>query len=502
VAPLLAAVLRARGPVAGNDLLPAGPGQAFLLGWLSGALWYAGSCYWVAYTMHIYGGLDMGASLGVLVLFCLWLGAQTGLFALLLSLIANRARTPGAGIRRALACAPFLWVAIELVRTRIIGFPWDLLGTAQVDNVPLTRLAAVTGVYGLSFEIMVVNAAFAAAFLAQRRGRRLLLAAAVLAALALQLSVFVQPPPAPAGATARLVQENVPIGENWTPETYRRTLDELTRESMPPPPFESNGEPNADLIVWPESPAPFFDNEPMFRAQISRLASQAHAYVIAGVLGTEAAPRGSLQPEQLFNSAALITPDGRWAARYDKVHLVPFGEYVPFKKLFGFAHQLTREVGDFVPGGQRRVFDLGGYRAGTFICYESTFPGEVRQFAANGAQVLVTISNDEWYGHTAAPYQHLNQARMRAIENQRWLLRATNTGITAAIDPYGRVVAEAPREVRTALSAPYGIVRRTTFYTRHGDWFPWLCVIISLACGLWPPAVGRKDRNWQLAEGD
>jgi apolipoprotein N-acyltransferase len=210
------------------------------------------------------------------------------------------------------------------------------------------------------------------------------------------------------------------------------------------------------------------------------VATHANAYFIVGGLGTTGT-LGSARPESLYNSAALLTPNGEWLARYDKVHLVPFGEYVPYKSILFFAEKITREVGDFSRGSARTVFKLPFYNVGTFICYESVFPNEIRQFAANGANVLVNISNDGWFGNTAAPEQHLNQARMRAIENNRWILRATNTGITAAIDPYGRVVARVPRNIRTALQAPYGVVQGATFYTRQGDWFAYACAIISIA---------------------
>jgi len=178
-----------------------------------------------------------------------------------------------------------------------------------------------------------------------------------------------------------------------------------------------------------------------------------------------------------LNSAALIAPDGAWVARYDKIHLVPFGEYVP--GVFLFVHKITKEAGDFARGTERTVFN-GGYKLGVFICYESVFPDEVRIFVRNGAQLLANISNDGWFGPWGAPAQHLNMVRMRAIENQRWVLRATDTGITVSIDPYGRVVARAPLHVRTTLEAPFGLERDTTFYTRHGDWFAWGCAIISV----------------------
>ena len=181
----------------------------------------------------------------------------------------------------------------------------------------------------------------------------------------------------------------------------------------------------------------------------------------------------------MFNSAVWVSPSGDWAARYDKIHLVPFGEYLPFPSLFAFAGGLTKEVGEFQRGVSRKPLN-GGPSPGLFICYESIFPDEVRQFADQGAQVFVNISNDGWYGDSGAYAQHLNQTRMRAIENNRWLLSATDTGVTASIDPWGRVVARVPRKERTTLVAPYALTSDTTFYTRHGDWFAYGCAIISI----------------------
>jgi apolipoprotein N-acyltransferase len=163
---------------------------------------------------------------------------------------------------------------------------------------------------------------------------------------------------------------------------------------------------------------------------------------------------------------------------------VPFGEYLPFPKLFAFAGGLTKEVGEFQPGASRSPLAAGDERIGTFICFESLFPDEVRQFPLAGAQVLVNISNDGWYGDSGAWKEHLRETQMRAIENARWLLLDTNTGISASIDPYGRIVAATPRKVRTALAAPYALSTGTTFYTRHGDWFAYLCAIISAGASL------------------
>jgi apolipoprotein N-acyltransferase len=477
LAPLIFALLRAR-PMGELEVVdsvklgPAMPLQAFALAYVCGILWYAGTCYWIYDTMRQFGGLSAPWALLALFLFCCYLGLYHGCFGLLLCLLAGKLRDD----RRALATAPFLWVAVELARTRITGFPWNLLGTAQVDNVALCRIAGWTGVYGISLEIVLVNVALAAAFLVPRPKRAAMLVAALAAGAVLQAGSLIEAPALKADRTALLVQQNIPVDVNWTPESIQQTLNSLidiTVQVVPTQPAEY-----VDIRIWPESPAPFFTNDANFRAALSNMARQTHSWVVAGAIGTAEAHAGAESP--VFNSAALVSPAGEWAARYDKVHLVPFGEYLPFPSLFSFAGGLTKEVGEFQPGASRKPLNAGGEQLGVFICYESVFPDEVRQFANNGANVLVNISNDGWYGDSGAYAQHLNQTRMRAIENDRWLLAAADTGATESIDPFGRIVAQIPRKQRMALLAPYAIISATTFYTRHGDWFAYACAIISL----------------------
>jgi apolipoprotein N-acyltransferase len=498
-APLVVALLRARPAgvleIEGSaNLQAATPGQAFLLAYVSGILWYAGTCYWIYDTMHQYGGLSAPLALLALFLFCLYLGLYHGLFGLLLSLSVG----PGRDNRLALATAPFLWVAVELARNGITGFPWNLLGTAQVDNISLSRITTWTGVYGVSFEIMLVNVAVASAFLVPRKKRNALLLASLAAAAVLQAGSLVDAPELSTDRSALLVQENLPVDASWTRDTFERTLGELTdlsvKAAVTPSSSPAHGlaQDKMDLIVWPESPAPFFTSDPLFRDPLSQMARETHSWVVTGAIGSTPAPQSGTSHSQMFNSAALISPTGEWITRYDKVHLVPFGEYLPFPRLFAFAGGLTKEVGEFKAGTSRAPFNAGGTRLGVFICYESVFPGEVRQFADQGAQVLVNLSNDGWYGDSGAYAQHLNQTRMRAVENDRWLLSATNTGVTASIDPYGRIVARLPRKERDALVAPYALTSVTTFYTRHGDWFAWLCAIISTGALLTRLALLRK----------
>ena len=476
LAPLLVALLRARpaGELAVSDgvrLIPANPWQGFFLGYACGILWYAGTCYWIFDTMRQFGGLSTPMALFALFLFCCYLGLYHGFFGLLVSLLAG-----GRDYRRALVAAPFVWVAVELARTCVTGYPWNLLGTAQVDNIALSRVATATGVYGISFEIVLVNVAFAAAFLIPRQKRGAMLVAALAAAAVLQAGRLVEAPAAHADHAALLVQQNIPVSADWTPAYFQQTLSELTNLTIKS--AENNAASKVDLVVWPESPAPFFTNDARFRIPVSDLARKLNVPIVTGSIGSDAATPNADAP--VFNSAALIGPSGEWIARYDKVHLVPFGEYLPFPSLFSFAGGLTKEVGAFERGASRRPLTAEGKELGVFICYESVFPGEVRQFANNGAQVFLNISNDGWYGDSGAYAQHLNQTRMRAIENNRWLLSTTDTGVTAAIDPWGRIAARVPRKERTALVAPYAITSVTTFYTRHGDWFAFACAIISI----------------------
>ena len=484
-APLLVALLRARSleslqlELDGTRLLPARPWQGFLLGYGCGILFYGGTCYWVFNTMRQYGGVNVVMSAFLLLLFCMAAGLGHGLFGLCVARLAV-ARGPESeiGPRSALMLAPVVWVAVELARTQLLDFPWDLLGAVQVDNIPLARIATVTGVYGISFEIVLVNAAVATALLLPRGKRAQMLLVTLGIAAVLQAGRWLPQQESPANHRAVLVQENLPAeGAPWTVEDYQRNLHEFGDLSVVDSGMAS-GRP--DLVVWPESPAPFLSRDAVVLAALGDTARQTQAWVVAGATGIDDPMSPTARRDAYYNSAVLVSPDGEVSGRYDKIHLVPFGEYVPFGKLFSFADALTKEVGAFERGTSRQPLRAGDKRLGVFICYEAAFPDEVRLFAANRAQVLVNISNDGWYGDSGAWAQHLQQAQMRAVENNRWYLRDTNTGKTAAIDPLGRVVASIPRKTRSRLEAPYALIEGTTFYTRHGGWFAYLCAIISL----------------------
>jgi apolipoprotein N-acyltransferase len=491
---------------------PLGVFQAAALGYCSGFIWYLGNCYWVYATMHQYGGIAGPASAGILVLFCLYLG----LYHAMLGALIAAFRQSRLGVRGALLLSPFAWVAVELARARITGFPWDVLGIAQVDNPLLSRLAPFTGAYGISFVIAAVNAMWLARItLKHRRFTR----TAVLAAGVLIIFLYVvalkhiqRPVQQGTEAIATLVQQNIEVGaaaaSAGPPLTKSEMLRTYSEVSLFPPNGNTcygipelpttqcvgltphqGGSPEGtlyveptNLVVWPEAPNQFFEIDKDFRASMSSLARASNAPVIVGNIGLDQDPEGK---RAYYNSADFITSDGTFAGRYDKMHLVPFGEYTPYKRLFFFAGSLLQDVGLFEPGTQRIAFNTGGHTYGAFICYESIFGDEIRQFENMGADVLVNISDDGWYGDTSAAWEHLNMVRMRAIENHRWVLRATNTGVTASIDPYGRVVLAVPRHIMTSLRVGFDYEHDVTFYAAHGDLFAYLCALItSLGLGL------------------
>jgi apolipoprotein N-acyltransferase len=469
-----------------------------LLGYVCGIVWYMGNCYWIYQTMHTYGGLSGPVSFAILILFSLYLGLYHALFAALVVMV-RRSRLD---IRGALVISPFAWVAVELARSRITAFPWDLLGYSQVDNLFVTGIATASGVMGISFLIAAFNAAMVPFFVRSGWQRVNVPLVVFVGAISLQLSHLdstLRPlPHAPDDKIAVMMQENIEvgaIGREAAPLTLAQELDQFTAASLhpahPDPAGQAKGtwlspavspQASPSVIVWPEAPSHLFSSDDSFRRALGQLATTANAPIIAGSLGVDRSPI----PERgyyLYDSASIFNSAGDYTGRYDKIHLVPWGEYIPYKQFFSFAEKLTEGVGDMDRGSKRESLTVDGHRYGIFVCYESIFGDEVRKFVQDKAEVLVNISDDGWYGDSGAPWQHLNMARMRAIENRRWILRTTNTGITTAIDPKGRIAIQAPRHVRGAYAFrfAYAPTNFLGLYTRYGDWLAKICVLVTLA---------------------
>jgi apolipoprotein N-acyltransferase len=462
-----------------------------LAAYLMGFLWFVGNCYWIYQTMLYFGGLPPVISAAILIAYSMVLGLYFGALGLLLTATAKTFRNT----HYALVAAPFFWVALELLSARLTKVPWDLLGYSQVDNFLLASLAPYTGVYGITFVLIAGNALLAWGVLASTPKRRIaILISGLVAVLVLQNGDHFAPPAAPTQATAVLLQQNLNVNQDnsWPGADYEEHLNQFLKLStrtcgpflagMP----ELNAYPVTPdcpteavapgVILWPESPAPFLDKDPRLLNALRNLTLTMHAPVIAGTTSLDHHGAGF----DMYNSALFVGLDGAVSGRYDKIHLVPWGEYIPYKTFFSFAKNLTQQAGDMTHGWRRVVFSSGGRTFGVFICYEEIFGDEIRLFAKRGAQVLINISNDGWYGDTCAPWQTLNMSRMRAVENRRWLLRDTNTGITTIIDPYGRLTASVQRHALTSLAARYGYRSDLTFYTLHGDVFAGLCGIITL----------------------
>jgi apolipoprotein N-acyltransferase len=441
----------------------------FWLGEVTGIVYWFGICYWIQFVLEVHGGMGRWGGWGTFLLFCVAKAIHMGVFSLLAAVLIRT--------WYAVPAIAALWTGIE--RTHgTFGFAWLALGNSAIDMRLPMRLAPFLGVYGISFVLAIMASTVAVIIL--RRGRRELAWLAVVPALLLLPDL---PPPSIPSESAVIVQPNMPEEEQWTPASASAIRDQLVEHS-----FDAARTPGPHLIIWPEVPGPlYYFNDPKFRDEATTLARTTHDYFLFGTVGET----GHREP---LNSAVMLNPNGDLIDRYDKINLVPFGEFVP--KFFGFVNRITQEAGDFVPGNRIVDFPLDDHRIGVFICYESVFPQEVREFVKQGADALVNLSNDGYFGHSAAREQHLQIARMRAVENRRWLIRATNDGITATIDPAGRITQRLPMYQDAVARMNFGYESGTTFYTEHGDWFAWGCwlgVAIALFCSQIPHYTPRKN---------
>jgi apolipoprotein N-acyltransferase len=476
-------------------LQPSSLSRTFLWGGLAGTLFFLITVPWVVNTMVRYGGLPIVLSLLLLLLLAIYLGSFFGLFAMAWGFLNRKTSLPW------VLTAPPVWVTMEWLRGHLLtGFPWADLGYSQYQRLPVIQIADFSSVYGVSFVLVAANAAIAEALLRfilsfREKGsaryfqiRRLVLAAGlglgiVMATLAygsLRLSM-----PTPPEAQARspvqgikigVLQGNIPQHLKWEPSFQRRTMDvytRLTREAV------SRG---AKIVIWPEAATPFFfQNHPEFRQKLSHLADEEQVYLLFGSPAYFLSANG---PRPL-NSAYLLSPEGKVLGRYDKMHLVPFGEYVPFSDILFFVSRMVEGIGDFSPGKEYTVMETPSGRLGVVICFEAIFPDLVRQFVDRGAGIMVTLTNDAWFGRSSAPYQHFSMVVFRAVENRVPFARAANTGISGFIDAQGRILRKGPLFQEAFLTETLSPGTVKTFYTRYGDLFAKLCMAWTAISLLW-----------------
>jgi len=464
--------------------LDAGGGEdGFRLGYATGVVGAVGILYWTSVVVAQYGAQGLPVGILAMLLLCLAVGAFP----------ATAAWLTGRWIRRfgrnGLLLCPLAWVATELVRDRtVFRFPWCLLGYTQVDVLPYAQLAALGGVYLVSFWVAGTAAVLAWAIGERRPGRRarglVLLGLAHAAALGYGFVRLGTDVPREGTLRVAIIQPSIPQDQKWRPDLLAENFfkhEQLSR---------TQSASAARLVVWPESAVPFpFDSDRIAARRLRELARAGDHYLLFGNDDFEGEGRSS----RIWVGAKLLDPEGRLVMRYHKIRLVPFGEYVPLEPLLTlggtFAGKLVDRVGRFTPGDELTLGEVDGYRVGALICYEAIFPDLSRGLAEGGADLLVNLTNDAWYGRTSAPYQHFAMARMRAIESGRYLVRAANTGISGVVDPRGRVQARTSLFEETVQVEDVPISPERTVYARTGDLFAWICLAASVLLfvpTLWP----------------
>lgn len=445
--------------------------QALVLGFICGLAHYLTTLYWIRYVVYYYGGIPLPLAILILLLLCSYLAIYPATFALASHRLERRPWLWVFGL-------PAVWVSLEWVRAHLLtGFPWANLGYTQTPLAPLIQVADITGVYGVSWLIVLVNTSIMACF--GRFRLRLSLAVALVGLIAVtiygswRLTMIENLQKQADPWTVAVVQGNIDQAHKWDPLYQQETLNRYLQLSLD----AASHDPRPDLIVWPETAAPFFYGiEQKLTEQLNQMIREIGVPVL---LGSPAAKVIDGQP-RLLNSAYLIDPDGRVVADYAKQHLVPFGEYVPYQKILFFVHKLVEAAGNFAAGSDSSPMKIDGQRVGVLICYEAIFSELARVAVQHGATCFVNITNDAWFGSSSAPYQHREMAGWRSVEFRVPLLRSANTGISCIFDATGKTLGTIPLHEQGYLVADVHPIHIATFYAEWGDLFAWLCVFIAL----------------------
>jgi apolipoprotein N-acyltransferase len=448
--------------------------RAFWGGFIAGAVGLFALMIWIPQVLMHFGGLNGAlAWLAFVLLICLLACYPAAACALIRHLMMR-------GGEKFFLLFPAIWILFEYAQSfsPFGGLPWLLAGYTQSDYPAIIQVADITGIYGISFVILCVSTSVV--WLLFYRGKKLLAWSPFVASILLVAACLLYGKASlsrwegiQGEFSAAMLQGNI---SNDDPEEvlsarfqrgYMQMADSLIRE-------------NIDLLVIPESPTPLsILNNSDYQEALKKRAGRYSLGLIFNTIRSEESG-GSFH---YFNSACFLDRNGALSGIYDKMHLVPFGEYIPLKKIFSFVELISKDVDSFHPGSSYQVLNVGRHPANAIICFEAVFPDLVRQFVGRGSQLIVNLTNDAWYGDSAAPYQHLAIARLRAVENRRYLLRATNSGISAIIAPSGRILSST-RLLREAIGkGRFAFLSDKTFYTRYGDVFVFLCAIISL--GSW-----------------
>ncbi len=474
--------------------------RIFALGWLQGFACNVVGLYWITITLHTFAGVRIELAVLPMLLLAAVVALYTGAAVWTAGFVTTRIDVP------IVVTFPIAWTALEWVRTYFpIGFPWNLLGYAAYRNLALIQFAEFTGVYGVSALIALFNVVVYVVVFQRERPRTQGIALATLSALvaaawvfgAARLDELARARPAGTMRFA-MVQGDIPQSLKWNPTFLETSFDVYVAQS------EEAARLGADLTVWPEAAAAFFfqpDNrypaafagDASFRQRLLNLAAQTRVPILFGApaLGVEDGRVG------FYNRAYLVSGKGEVVDWYDKIQLVPFGEYVPLRSLLGgLVNRIVSGFGDMFPGRRQTMFNLNGAKLGVLICYESIFPHLASGAARLGANILVNITNDAWYGDSSAPYQLLAMAAMRSVETKLPMVRVANTGVSAVIEPSGEIVARTPLFKRGTEIERVAWRRGRTVYAMVGDIFAELCFVFTIV-GLW---FGVRQRPAAPAE--
>lgn len=464
--------------------------SAFRTGLVAGLVYNTGLVYWIVFVVVQYGQLPLYAGVSVMLLLVIYLSLYPALFCV--GLVSFRRKGMAAVVM-----APLLWTSLEYLKAHLFsGFPWEDLAHSQHGNLSLIQIADTTGVYGITFLIVLVNCVLydcICGLFPVPGGKRKLPLTEITVGAGLLLLVLgyggyridtlkgaeegLDP------VNVVLVQGNIDQSLKWSPEFQMETMNIYSKLSA------DASEKDVSLIVWPETAAPFyFQNHDELSRGVIDVARKTGAWLL---FGSPAYTREG-QDISFHNSAYLLAPDGSVSGRYDKVHLVPFGEYVPLRRVLFFIDKLVVGAGDFRPGDTVAPLSTGSGKIGPLICYEGIFSEISREYRLKSAGLLVNITNDAWYGNTSAPYQHLTMVIFRAIENRTYLMRAANTGISAIVDTTGRILSRTNLFERKTLVGTVKFTHHRTFYSRYGNIFACFCIGFLLIGSL--VSVRRKDR--------
>ena len=471
------------------SITQARPRQAMVAGAFFGLFFHLGNLYWISDTMFRFGdGIGRPTSIAILLALVGYLSLYSTAFGGLAAAACVRGGPSGIFV------APMLWVGLEFFRQYPFGgFPWCLLGVSQVAFLPVVQISSLTGVYGVSLLIVLVNA-LVAYWLCRPGLKRALAAAAPVAALVGATLWFgyreLARPLPPADFPVAAVQGNVLQEHKWKPEyrkeifaTHMRLSGEGTEEGV-------------RLIVWPESSTPFYFDGGGAEAQYMRdFVKDKDVPLLFGSDDYEFL--SGTKDYRSFNGIKLLDPDGTVRLRYRKIYLVPFGEFVPLRSLLFFAKPIVQSASNFTAGTDVVVASVDGENIGAFVCYEAIYPSLTRRFVKAGAAVLINVTNDAWFGRSAAPYQHLNQAVLRAIETRRYLIRAANTGISAFVDPFGRILARGDLFTPALLVREISFRSEETFFVRYGYLLSRSMAVVTLLFGLTVVVLHYRDKRRQ-----